>query len=104
MPIKKRDDYIPVKCEGWNGKFTHVPGATVDISMGAKIRRHNHAITDPRNFFPFQTKVNKLPVKLSGITPEDVPAREPIIMPPLQWETESQVDPNEMKNILNNNN
>lgn len=60
MPLKKKsDDYIQIKCEGWNGKFVYGNGATNNVS---KVRRHNQNVTDTSNFYGFN--------------------KEPIILPP----------------------
>ncbi|XP_055388354.1 uncharacterized protein LOC129616832 [Condylostylus longicornis] len=66
MSMKKKDDYIPIKCEGWNGKFEFEPGCVTDAGQVARVRRYNQSITDPRNFFAFQTKATQLPPKWDG--------------------------------------
>lgn len=63
MPLKKKDDYIPIKCEGWNGKFHFAPGTTNNVS---KVARYNQNVTDTRNFYGFSKEPTVLPVVWDG--------------------------------------
>ncbi|XP_030370850.1 uncharacterized protein LOC115621367 [Scaptodrosophila lebanonensis] len=63
MPLHKKDDYIPIKCEGWNGKFLYPEGAVNNVS---KIRRQNQNVTNTNNFYGFNTEPIVLPTTWDG--------------------------------------
>uniref|UniRef100_T1GGK4 Uncharacterized protein n=1 Tax=Megaselia scalaris TaxID=36166 RepID=T1GGK4_MEGSC len=50
MPIKKKTDYVPIKCEGWDGKFVFAPGTTNNVS---KVMRYNQNITNWNDFYGY---------------------------------------------------
>ncbi|ALC42129.1 CG42808 [Drosophila busckii] len=63
MPLHKKQDYIPIKCEGWNGKFVYPEGSMNNVS---KIRRHNQMVTNTNNFYGYSTEPIVLPTAWDG--------------------------------------
>ncbi|XP_018784417.1 PREDICTED: uncharacterized protein LOC108966122 [Bactrocera latifrons] len=111
MPLKKKDEYIPIKCEGWNGKFVYSNGAANNVS---KVRRHNQNVTDTSNFYGYSTEPIILPVSWDGTFAKSGETRiqpernrsddteyfqyntEPTVLP-TQWNGEFQLDPNDIR-------
>ncbi|XP_030371175.1 uncharacterized protein LOC115621620 [Scaptodrosophila lebanonensis] len=63
MPLQNKNDYIPIKCEGWNGKFLYPEGAVNNVS---KIRRQNQNVTNTNDFYGFNTEPIVLPITWDG--------------------------------------
>ncbi|XP_067616793.1 uncharacterized protein [Eurosta solidaginis] len=111
MPLKKKSDYIPIKCEGWNGKFVYSNGSANNVS---KVRRQNQNVTDTSNFYGCNTEPIILPVEWDGTFAKSGETRlqpdrnqsndgdyyqyntEPTILP-TQWNGEFQLDPNDIR-------
>ncbi|XP_065356223.1 uncharacterized protein LOC135950618 [Calliphora vicina] len=111
MPLRKKDDYIPIKCEGWNGKFHYPPGSTNNVS---KVRRYNQNITDTQNFYGYTSEPTILPPVWDGTFKKSGEVimqqernrsddseyfqynTEPTILP-TSWNGEFQQDPNDVR-------
>ncbi|EDW02124.1 uncharacterized protein LOC6560817 [Drosophila grimshawi] len=63
MALRKKQEYIPIKCEGWDGKFIYPDGAVNNVS---KIRRHNQNVTNTNNFYGYNTEPIVLPTAWDG--------------------------------------
>lgn len=117
MPLRKKEDYIPIKCEGWNGKFLYPPGSTNNVS---KVRRHNQNVTDTQNFYGYNTEPIVLPTAWDGTFQQSDEVRmkqernrsddskyyqyntEPTILP-TSWNGEFQQDPTDVRFIPERN-
>lgn len=111
MPLRKKDDYIPIKCEGWNGKFLYAPGTTNNVS---KVRRHNQNVTDTQNFYGYCNEPIVLPTEWDGTFKKSGEVRmqpernrsndseyyqyntEPTILP-TSWNGQFVQDPNDVR-------
>jgi len=111
MPLKKKEDYIPIKCEGWNGKFVYPDGASNNVS---KVRRYNQNITDTSNFYGTSTEPTILPTTWDGTFVKSGETRmmqgrnqsddsayfqyntDPTILP-TTWNGQFQLDPNDVR-------
>ncbi|KAM8712057.1 hypothetical protein ACLKA7_012559 [Drosophila subpalustris] len=113
----KKDDYIPIKCEGWNGKFAYTDGAVNNVS---KIRRQNQNVTNTNNFYGFNTEPIILPAVWDGTFVKSGETRikpernrsddqdyydfnsDPTILPPV-WSGEFVTDPNDVRIVPERN-
>ncbi|XP_037948461.1 uncharacterized protein LOC119679938 [Teleopsis dalmanni] len=111
MPLKKKDEYIPIKCEGWDGKFLYAPGTTNNVS---KVRRYNQNVTDTSNFYGFNTEPTVLPTTWDGTFVKSGETRlkqernrsddseyfqyntDPTVLP-TTWNGEFVLDPNDVR-------
>lgn len=63
MPRRSRDDeYIPIKIEGWNGKFVYDSTPT----MATKAHPRNQQASNTNDFYGFNTEPIVLPPKWDG--------------------------------------
>lgn len=110
MPLRKKNDYIPIKCEGWSGKFVVHKGEVSNISKAAKF---NENISHSSDFYGFCTEPEEPTITWSGkFKPGEVfqkPVRnysddseyykyntEPTVLPP-EWDGKFELDPDNVR-------